>query len=209
MPERRRVLVVACGALVREVRAVLAQLPDLDVDVEYLPANLHNRPERITGAVCSLLDGAADRGYDSMAVAYGDCGTGGLLDAALAERGVPRLVGAHCYEFLAGGAVFAQLQDAELGTFYLTDYLVRNFDALIIGGLGLDRHPELRDLYFGHYRRVVHLAQSDSPELAAAARAAAERLGLAYEHRRTGMAPFAAGLEQILEDHGDGVRVMA
>ena len=157
MAERRRVLVVACGALVREVRAVLSQLPELDVDVEYLPANLHNRPERITGAVCSLLDRAADQGYDGMAVAYGDCGTGGLLDAALADRGVPRLAGAHCYQFLAGGAVFEELQEAEPGTFYLTDFLVRHFDALVIGGLGLDRHPELRDLYFGHYRRVVHL----------------------------------------------------
>ena len=209
MPERRRVLVVACGALVREVRAVLAQLPELDVDVEYLPANLHNRPERITGAVCSVLDGAADRGYDATAVAYGDCGTGGLLDAALAERGVPRLTGAHCYEVLAGGEVFAQLHDAEPGTFYLTDFLVRHFDALVIGGLGLDRHPELRDLYFAHYRRVVHLAQSDSPELAAAARTAAARLGLEYEHRRTGLAPFAAGLQQILDPGRDRMTVPA
>ncbi len=195
----RRVLLVACGALVREVRAVLGQLADLDVDVEYLPANLHNRPEQITGAVCAVLDGAAARGYDHVAVAYGDCGTGGRLDAALAERGVARLAGAHCYEFLAGSAVFHALQDAEPGTFYVTDYLARTFDALVIGGLGLDRHPELRDLYFGHYHRLVHLAQTDSVELDAAARAAADRLGLAHERRSTGLGPFRSELERILE----------
>ena len=193
-------MVFACGALARDLRAVLSAGGfDAYVDVEYLPANLHNRPERITGAVCSVLDGAADGGYDAMAVGYGDCGTGGLLDAALAERGVSRLSGAHCYEFLAGGAVFAELQDAEPGTFYLTDYLARHFDALVIGGLGLDRHPELRDLYFGHYHRLVHLAQSDAPELAERARGAADRLGLAYEHRRTGLTPFASALGKILE----------
>ncbi|HEX6786635.1 MAG TPA: DUF1638 domain-containing protein, partial [Acidimicrobiales bacterium] len=196
---RRRVLVVACGALVREVRAVLAQLPDVDVDVEYLPANLHNRPERITGAVCRVLDSPHAATYDHVAVAYGDCGTGGLLDAALTERDVPRLAGAHCYEVFAGAAVFDALQDAEPGTFYLTDYLVRHFDALVIGGLGLDRHPELRDAYFGHYRRVVHLAQTDSAELRSAAEAAAARLGLAHEHRDAGLGPFRAGLERILE----------
>jgi uncharacterized protein DUF1638 len=196
--ERRRVLVVACGALVREVRAVLAQLPDVEVDVEYLPAPLHNRPERITGAVCAVLDSPRAAAYDHRAVAYGDCGTGGLLDAALAERGVPRLAGAHCYEFLTGAAVFDAMQDAEPGTFYLTDYLVRHFDALVMGGLGLDRHPELRDTYFGNYRRVVHLAQTDSAELRAAAESAAARLGLACEHRSTGLSAFRSGIEQLL-----------
>ena len=119
--------------------------------------------------MCAVLDGPRSGGYDLLAVAYGDCGTGGRLDAALAERGVARLEGAHCYEFLASARVFEALQDAEPGTFYLTDYLARHFGALVMGGLGLDRHPELRDAYFGHYRRVVHLAQSDAPEVAAAA----------------------------------------
>ena len=194
---RRRVLVVACGALVREVRAVLAQLPGVDVEVEYLPAHLHNRPERITDAVCAVLDAAAGR-YDHVAVAYGDCGTGGLLDAALRERGVSRLAGAHCYDFFAGTEVFRALHDAEPGTFYLTDYLVRHFDALVVAGLGLDRHPELRDLYFGHYRRVVHLAQSDSTDLRAAAEAAAARLGLEHELRPTGLTPFRSAFDTML-----------
>jgi hypothetical protein len=199
MAARRRVLVVACGALVRELRAVLAQVPSVEVDVEYLPAHLHNRPERITGAVCAVLDGPRAEGYDLLAVAYGDCGTGGRLDAALAERGVARLDGAHCYEFLASGPVFEALQEAEPGTFYLTDYLARHFDALVIGGLGLDRHPELRDTYFGHYRRVVHLAQTDAPDVADMARRAAERLGLDYERRLTGLAPFRAQVVRLLE----------
>jgi hypothetical protein len=199
MAAGRRVLVVACGALVRELRAVLAQLPTVEVDIEYLPAHLHNRPERITDAVCAVLDGPGAQGYDLLAVAYGDCGTGGRLDAALAERGLARLEGAHCYEFLASARVFETLQDAEPGTFYLTDYLARHFDALVIGGLGLDRHPELRDAYFGHYRRVVHLAQTDSPAVADGARRAAERLGLAYEHRPTGLAPLRVQVRRLLE----------
>jgi hypothetical protein len=199
MTAGRRVLVVACGALVREVRAVLAQLPAVEVDVEYLPAHLHNRPERITDAVCAVLDGPRAREYDLLAVAYGDCGTGGRLDAALAERGVARLAGAHCYEFLASAPVFDALQEAEPGTFYLTDYLARHFDALVMGGLGLDRHPELRDMYFGHYRRVVHLAQSDAPEVAEAARRAAAQLGLDYESRPTGLGPLRTQLTRLLE----------
>jgi len=201
MTAGRRVLVVACGALARELRAVLAQLPTVEVDVEYLPANLHNRPERIPDAVCAVLDGPRAQEYDLLAVAYGDCGTGGLLDAALAERGVARLEGAHCYEFLASGPVFEALQDAEPGTFYLTDYLARHFDALVMGGLGLDRHPELRDAYFGHYRRVVHLAQTDSPELADAARRAAAHGLLAADRHRSARAdrfsvPRFGGMEK-------------
>src|SRR5262249_56609907 len=119
--------------------------------------------------------------------AYADCGTGGALDALLAEfPGVARLPGAHCYEVFAEGETFATLQESELGTFYLTDFLARHFDALVWSGLGLDRHPELRDAYFGAYRRVVLLAQAPDPELIARARAAAARLGLAFEHRATG-----------------------
>ena len=168
MTSGRRVLVVACGALVRELQAVLAQLPAVEVDVEYLPAHLHNRPERITDAVCpcwtarGLRLRPAGRGLRRLP-------DGGRLGAALAERGVARLEGARCYEFLASARVFEALQDAEPGTFYLTDYLARHFGALVMGGLGLDRHPSC-GTYFGHYRRVVHLAQSDAPEVAAAAR---------------------------------------
>ncbi len=185
---------VACGALVRELRTVLSQLPDGDdrVDVVYLPANLHNRPAEIPAAVERAVAAAVP--HDRVFIAYADCGTGGLLDPLISRLGATRLPGAHCYEFLAGAATFAALADAEPGTFYLTDFLARHFDALVIQGLGLDRHPELRDQYFGHYTRVVLLSQSDDPELSDLGRAAAERLGLAFEHVHVGLDPFAAAV---------------
>jgi hypothetical protein len=124
-------------------------------------------------------------------VAYADCGTGGLLDPVVERLGATRLPGAHCYEVFAGAATFAALADAEPGTFYLTDYLARHFDALVVAGLGLDAHPELRDEYFGHYRRVVLLSQSDDEDVVARGRAAARALGLAFEHRPVGLVPFA------------------
>ena len=176
--------IIACGALVRELRAVLGDLP---IDVTYLPANLHNRPERIAPAVAEAAKGA-----DRVVVAYADCGTGGHL----AALGYPMLPGAHCYEFFAGADTFAALQDGELGTFYLTDFLARHFDAIVWQGLGLDRHPELRDAYFGNYTRVVYLSQQH--ELIDAARSAADKLGLAFEHRPTGLAPFSLAIRSLL-----------
>ena len=178
MPEP---LVVACGALAAELRAVLPGLT-----VHYLPAHLHNRPERIVPAVAPLLEEAAAAGRPAF-VAYADCGTGGALDALLADHpGVQRLPGAHCYEFFAGAELFAALHDEEPGTFFLTDFLARHFDALVWQGLGLDRHPQLRDAYFGNYRRVVLLSQSTDVAVVDAGRHAAERLGLAFEHRHVG-----------------------
>jgi hypothetical protein len=198
-PAAERTLVVTCAALVRELRSVLAQFGGAaSFDVVALPAPLHNRPERIPDAVTDVLDERAGR-YDHAVVVYGDCGTGGLLDARLAERGVARMPGPHCYSFFAGAEVFDALAEEEPGTFYLTDFLARHADALVFGGLGLDRHPELRDLYFGNYVRVVLLSQDDDPELAVAARRTADRLGLAFEHRHVGLAPFAASLGALLE----------
>ncbi len=158
-----------------------------NVDVTCLPATLHNRPAEIPAAVVRRIRSRAD-GYERVFVAYADCGTGGLLDAALEALGpgVERLPGAHCYEFYAGAVDFARLAAEEPGTFYLTDFLTRNFDRLVISGMGLDRHPELRDVYFANYRRLVYLSQVDDPGLLRAAKRAAERLGLAFEHRRTG-----------------------
>jgi hypothetical protein len=128
-------------------------------------------------------------------VAYADCGTGGALDRWLADRpGVTRLPGAHCYEVFAGGARFTELHDAEPGTFFLTDFLARHFDALVWEGLGLDRHPELRDLYFGNYRRVVLLSQSTDPDVVRSAERAAGRLGLDFEHHHTGRSELATAI---------------
>jgi hypothetical protein len=186
-------LVIACGALASELRAVLAGQGLDAVDVRYLPANLHNRPERIVPALQRLI--AREGGDRDIFVAYADCGTGGTLDAFLAAHpGIGRLPGAHCYEFFAGSERFAALHDAEPGTFYLTDFLAKHFDALVWRGLGLDRHPELLSAYFGNYRRVVFLSQTDDPDVVRVARDAAARLGLTFEHEHTGLAPFADAL---------------
>jgi hypothetical protein len=178
----RRILVIACGALAREALAL-----KLDhIDIACLPAQLHNYPKQIPEAMRAKIR-ANRQAYDEILCLYGDCGTGGELDRVLAEEGVSRIEGAHCYEFYAGGEVFSALAEDEPGTFYLTDFLVRHFDALVIRGLGLDRFPELRDDYFGNYRRIVHLAQFEDADLETKAIAAAERLGLAYERRFTGL----------------------
>jgi hypothetical protein len=139
--------------------------------------------------------------YDEILCLYGDCGTGGALDRILAEEGVSRIEGAHCYAFYAGEETFAALAEEEPGTFYLTDFLARHFDTLVIKGLGLDRFPQLRDDYFGNYRRVVHLAQFDDPEMSARAKAAADRLGLAFERRFTGLAGLQAFLGKVAEEN--------
>ncbi len=183
----RRPLVIACGALTADLRAVLGAggLGDA-IEVQYLPANLHNRPQRIVPELRPVLLAAVDAGRPVF-VAYADCGTGGLLDALLDEfPGVERLPGSHCYEFFAGSDAFAVLHEAELGTLYLTDFLAKHFDALLWTGLGLDRHPELRDMYFANYTRVVLLAQTDDDAVTTAAQEAARRLGLAFEHRHVG-----------------------
>ena len=176
---------VACGALARELLALTRGVPNLES--AFLPSLLHNRPDGIPGAVRERVQAARASGaYAEIFVAYADCGTGGLLDRVCEEEGVRRLEGAHCYEVYAGRAAFARLQDDEPGTFYLTDYLVQSFEGLIVRGLGLDRHPELLPVYFGNYRRLVYLAQTDDADLLARARGAADRLGLDFELRRTG-----------------------
>jgi Protein of unknown function (DUF1638) len=190
-------LIIACGAVAREVLAVVRLNGWTHVEVRCLPAGLHNEPHAIAGAVDGMLRELA-AGYDAVFVAYADCGTAGALDAVLDEHGVARLPGAHCYAFYAGGTAWDELQEEEPGTFYLTDFLVRHFDALVIRGLGLDRHPELRDDVFGNYRRLVYLAQVDDPDLLARAEAAAERLGLAYEVRRTGYGQLQPALTRFV-----------
>ena len=189
-----RVLVVGCGALARELVALTRDLPN--VDVTCLPATLHNRPGGIPAAVRERIR-RRRAGYDRVFVAYADCGTGGRLDRVIEEEGVERLAGAHCYEFYAGSAAFARLTDEEPATFFLTDFLARNVDRLVFAGLGLDRHPELRDAYFGNYRRLVYLAQTDDPALVATARRTARRLGLGFELRRTGLGELATTIAAV------------
>ena len=190
MSSDTRPLIIACGALVSELRAVLKASGIEDaVEVRYLPANLHNRPENIAPEVEELLEQQSGR---RVFVAYADCGTGGHLDLALAKYPkVQRLPGAHCYEFFAGTDAFMAAHDEEPGTFYLTDFLAKHFDALVWHGLGLDEHPELRDLYFGNYRRVVLFSQTNNFEIVDAGRTAAQKLGLEFEHRHVGLESFA------------------
>lgn len=183
-PDTPSVLVVGCGALARELLDVVRMNRLHNVEVECLPAILHNRPEEIPGAVRSRIESAT--GYDTVYVAYGDCGTGGRLDAVLDELGVERLPGAHCYQFFAGLSEFDEMHEQEIGTLYLTDYLARHFDRLIWKGLGLDRYPDLLADYFGHYTRVLHLAQTHDDRRESDAREAAARLGLGYERRFVG-----------------------
>lgn len=192
-----RLRVIACGAIAPELKQAYAAL-GADVVIEPLPAPLHNTPERITAAV---LDRIAAHPHDRILVGYADCGTGGHLDAALAELGIERLPGAHCYELFAGAEQFARLHDEEPGTFYLTDFLLRNFDLLVWRGLGLDRHPELRDTYFGNYRRLVFLSQRSEPADLTAAQAAADRLGLTFEHVHTGLTPLTITLASTSNGH--------
>jgi hypothetical protein len=172
------------------------------MDVQCLPAELHNRPEKIPAAVKAKIQANRSE-YSNIFVAYGDCGTGGLLDAVLKEEQVERIPGAHCYEFFAGSEVFDGLTEKELGTFYLTDFLLEHFDRLVVRGLGLDRHPSLLATLFGNYRKLVYLAQVPDAERMAAARAAAERLGLTFDHLVTGY----GGLEHSLKVVNEGVMV--
>ena len=180
-----RTLLIACGALAREVVELIRLNGWQHMSVTCLPAIWHNRPELIPEGVRGKIQEA--RGdFDRILVLYGDCGSGGLLDRVLEEEGVERIDGPHCYAFFRGLDDFLVEAEADPFCFYLTDYLVRHFDRLIIQGLALDRHPELRDAYFGHYQRLLYLAQTHDPKLEARAQAAAERLGLNYEYRYTG-----------------------
>lgn len=194
-----RVAVLACGAIAREVLAVISLNGWTHVDVRCLPARLHNTPGRIPDAVDAKLHELTGR-YERVFVAYADCGTAGELDAVLERHGVERLPGAHCYGFFAGNDAWQAMHDEEPGTFYLTDFLARHFDALVWRGLRLDRHPELLSDIFGNYRRLVYLAQTDDPALDERAREAAERIGVAFERVRTGYGELRPALERFAGD---------
>lgn len=193
-----RLVIVGCGAIARELLALTAGIPG--VRVEGVDARLHMRPERIADAVAAKVEVVRERyGRDvRIFVGYADCGTGGVLDAYLEREGIARIAGEHCFEFYAGAAAYAASQEVEVGTFYLTDFLARQFESIIVAGLGLDRHPELMPLYFGNYRRLVYLAQTDDPELTTRARAAADRLGLAFERRLTGYGDLATSIRNAV-----------
>ncbi len=188
-----RVLVLACGALVKELQALVATNGLDSLTIECLPAELHARPAEIPDAVASRLERRIAE-YDRVLVGYADCGTAGRLDEVCERFDVERLPGEHCYQFFAGTEAFNELQDDEPGTFYLTDFLARHFDLLVLRMLGLDRHPELMSMYFGNYTRLIYLSQLDAPDLLERAKQAAEHLGLRFEHRPTGYGELEGAL---------------
>ncbi len=209
---QRRCLVVACGALAKEIVALRSQLAlarsgsvsgpgalgsgEEVMTLQCLPAGFHNTPGKIAPAVEEILRDCAHE-FDSVFVAYGECGTGGALDDVLKRYGASRMTGAHCYEFYAGGDLYEQIIEEQIGSFFLTDYLVKNFDRLIITGLGLDRFPHLRDDYFGNYTQLVYLSQTKDAALLQKAFGAADRLGLELRHIHVGYGGLASELEAV------------
>ena len=191
-----RILLIACGALAREILDLKRANGWSHMDLTCLPAKLHLYPEKITGEVRATVEKHRAE-YEGIFVVYADCGTGGLLQMACEEMGVEMVAGPHCYSFFEGNDRFAAHADDECTAFYLTDFLVRQFDAFVWKPMGLDRHPDLRDMYFGNYEKLVYQAQTDDPELTEKARKCAERLGLAFEHRFTGYGDLETTLARL------------
>ncbi|RWF50527.1 MAG: DUF1638 domain-containing protein [Mesorhizobium sp.] len=181
-----RLLVIACGMIAREVLAVKEQLGLSHLELTCLPAEFHFYPDRIAPAMDKAIEKAKAEGYEHIFVGYADCGTGGLLDRVLEKHGVERMAGPHCFAFYQGMDAYAKVADDDMMSFYMTDFLCRQFDAFFMKPLGLDKHPELIKDYFGNYERLIYLAQTDDPELDNVAEKAAALLGLAYERRSTG-----------------------
>ncbi|RUV48035.1 DUF1638 domain-containing protein, partial [Mesorhizobium sp. M5C.F.Ca.IN.020.29.1.1] len=184
--QRDRLLVIACGMIAREVLAVKEQLGLDHLDLTCLPAEFHFYPDRIAPAMDKAIEKAKADGYSNIFVGYADCGTGGLLDRVCEKHGVERMAGPHCFAFYQGMESYAKVADDDMMSFYMTDFLCRQFDAFFMKPLGLDRHPELIKDYFGNYEKLVYIAQTDDPELDKVAEKAARMLGLAYERRSTG-----------------------
>lgn len=189
-----RLLILACGALAREILVLIRAIGH--IDLQCLPAIFHNHPEKIEPAVRDVVARSRD-GYERIFLAYADCGTGGMLAKAADELGIEMLAGPHCYAFFEGTDGFVVRAEDEFTAFYLTDFLVRQFDAFVWEPLGLDRHPELRDSYFGNYDKLVYQAQTDDPALTEKAEDCAKRLGLAFERRFTGYGDLAVAVSGL------------
>ena len=195
-----KVLVIACGMIAREVLAVKDALKLDHIDLTCLPADFHYYPDRIPAAMDEAIVEARAAGYRHVFAGYADCGTGGQLDRVLERHGVERVAGPHCFAFYQGLDAFADVEDTDMTTFYMTDFLCRQFDAFFMRPLGLDRHPELAKDFFGNYEKVVYLAQTDDSALDAVAENAARWLGLAYEKRRTGYGDLAPALRKAANE---------
>jgi hypothetical protein len=198
--EAEKVLVIACGMIAREVLAVKERLGLDHVELTCLPAEFHYRPDRIAPAMDAAILKARGEGYKHIFAGYADCGTGGMLDKVLEKHGVERMPGPHCFAFYQGMDAFAKVADDDMMSFYMTDFLCRQFEAFFIKPLGLDKHPELAKDFFGNYEKVIYLAQTDDPELEKVAIDAARMLGLGYEKRRTGYGDLEPGLARAAEN---------
>lgn len=194
------VLLIGCGALAREILALKAANSWNHMVLRCLPANLHLYPEKITPAVRDAIHKGRKDGFETIYVLYADCGTGGHLDSLCAAEGVERIAGPHCYSFFDGNEAFAERADNEMRSFYLTDFLVKQFDAFVWKPMGLDRHPELRDMYFGNYETLIYLAQTNNPDLDTKAALCAERLGLRFERRATGYGDLETSMKSLAVD---------
>ena len=191
-----RLLLIACGALAREILAVIKTNAWDHIDIQCLPAIYHNHPEKIVPAIKKTVNGNIDK-YSNIFVVYADCGTGGQLKKLCNEMGLKMINGPHCYSFFEGNEVF-QKRD-ELTSFYLTDFLVRQFDSFFWRPMGLDKHPELRDVYFSNYTTLVYQAQIKDKKLQSIARDCARRMGLAYEYRFTGYGDLETALHKVAQ----------
>ncbi|SHL58526.1 Protein of unknown function [Roseovarius marisflavi] len=190
-----RVLLIACGALAHEILTLKRLNGWNHMDLTCLPAKLHLYPDKITEAVAEAVE-KSRAAYDHIFVVYADCGTGGQLQAKCDALGVEMIEGPHCYSFFEGNDAFAARGDDDMRAFFLTDFLVRQFDAFVWKPMGLDRHPELRDMIFGNYTTLIYQAQTENPALVRKARACADRLGLTFEYRFTGYGDLEKSLEE-------------
>ncbi len=191
-----KTLLIACGALAREIVELIRREGWTHMEVSCLPAIWHNTPAKIPEGVRAKIQASRPH-YEKIFVVYADCGTGGLLDNVLEEEGVERLPGPHCYASFAGQRAFNEIADDDPTCFYLTDFLVRHFDRFIVEGFGLDRYPEMRDMLFGNYTRLIYLAQTRDPALEEKAQRAAARLGLRYEYRFTGYGELESNMKTL------------
>lgn len=192
---KKTVNIIACGALANELVA-LKNLNDWQhFNIDCLPAKYHATPDLISDAVREKITHIRSQNDGEILIAYGDCGTGGMLDKVIEETNTSRLPGAHCYQFFAGHDEFNALHEAEIGTFYLTDFLTQHFETYVWKMLGLDRKPELLEMYFGNYKKLVYLAQTENSELTKKAKIGAERLGLSFERVFTGYGEMQTELE--------------
>ena len=189
-----KVLVIACGMIAREILAIKEQMKLSHLELTCLPAEFHFYPDRIAPAMDKAIEEAKTKGYQHIFVGYADCGTGGLLDRVCEKHGVERMDGPHCFAFYQGMDAYAKVADDDMMSFYMTDFLCRQFDAFFMKPLGLDKHPELIADYFGNYEKLIYLAQTNDPELDKVAEGAAKMLGLVYERRPTGYGDLTAGL---------------